>query len=203
MIISYKPGKSNKIHIYIDDEYQITTTEGFLSNNFFASGSEISQEEWEELVEKINYAKAVNKCYDLLAIRSHSKKELFEKLLKNFDYNSSSKAIELMEEIGYLNDEEYAKELLDYLMNNKKISKSFIALEMKKRGVDCEIYEQLISDADIDDIGVAYDIINSKYIRKLNEEGGRNKVIAALARKGFRYSDITCALDMIEEDDEI
>jgi regulatory protein len=202
MIISYKKGKANKIHIYIDDEYQISTTEGFLSNNFFASESEITQEEWEELVEKINYAKAVNKCYDLLAIRSHSKKELFEKLLKKYDYNSSSKAIDLMEELGYINDEEYAKELLDYLLNNKKLSKSFIALEMKKRGVDSAIYDELLSDADIDDIGVAYDIINSKYLTKLNENGGRNKVIAALARKGFRYSDIVSALDMIENDDE-
>ena len=202
MIISYKKGKANKIHIYIDDEYQISTTEGFLSNNFFASESEITREEWEELVEKINYAKAVNKCYDLLAIRSHSKKELFEKLLKKYDYNSSSKAIDLMEELGYINDEEYAKELLDYLLNNKKLSKSFIALEIKKRGVDSTIYDELLSDADIDDIGVAYDIINSKYLTKLNENGGRNKVIAALARKGFRYSDIVSALDMIENDDE-
>ena len=202
MIISYKHGRGNKIHLYLDDEYQITTTEACWADNFIKDGSEISQEEWEELVEKINYSKALKKCYDLLAVRSHSVKELTDKLRRSFDEYTVNRVVDLMLEYGYLNDEEYAKELLDYLMNDKKKSKTHIILEMKKRGISSDIYEGLISDADIDDVGVAYDIICSKYLRKLSEEGGRQRVIAAMLRKGFSYPAISCALDRIENDDE-
>ena len=203
MIISHKKGRGNKIHLFIDGEYRITTTEAFWAENFIRDESEIDEEEWAQLVSKIDYSKAVNKCYDLLARRSHSVKELRDKLNRSFDETAVQNAIELMLEYGYLNDEEYAKELFNHLSTNKKMSERFIALEMKKRGISSDIYESILSDADIDNIGVAYDIITAKYLRKLNEEGGRQKVIAALMRKGFSYSDISSALEMIENDDEL
>ena len=202
MIISHKQGRGNKIHLFLDNEYRITTNSDFWAENYIKDGTEIEDLEWDELVCKINYSKAVKKCYDLLSIRSHSEKELRDKLIKSFDANSVDMAIDLMLEYGYLNDEEYAKELLNHLVNNKKLSERFIIMEMKKRGISADIYNNLLCDADIDNIGVAYDIIVSKYINKLNEEGGRQKVIAALARRGFSYSDITSALDMIESNDE-
>lgn len=202
MIISYKHGRGNKIHLYLDDEYKITTTETCWADNFIKDGSDISEEEWNELVRKINYSKALKKCYDLLAVRSHSVKELTDKLRRSFDEETVNKVVDLMLEYGYLNDEDFARELLDYLMNDKKKSKSHIIYEMRKRGISSEIYENLISDADIDDIGVAYDIICSKYLNKLSQEGGRQKVIAAMMRKGFSYSTVLCALERIENDDE-
>ena len=198
MIISHKQGRGNKIHLFIDGEYRITTNASFFAENYYADNSEIDEEEWKELVDKINYSKAVNKCYDLLSRRSHSVKELRDKLLKLFDAETADRAIAQMLEYGYLNDEAYAKELFEYLVNVKKLSKRFVILEMNKRGISSEIYNELIDGADIDNVGTAFDIISTKYIRKLNEEGGRQKVIAAMARKGFSYSDITAALERLE-----
>ncbi len=202
MLISYKNGRGNKLHIYIDGEYRITTTVGFFAENFYKENSEIDEAEWEELVSKISFAKAVDKCYDLLSRRAHSVKELREKLLKLFDEETADKAINQMLDYGYLNDEEYAKELFSHLTNNKKMSERFIRLEMNKRGISKEITDNLLCNADIDNIGTAFDIIQSKYLNKLNEEGGRQKVIAALARKGFSYSDIVSALEQFESYDE-
>ena len=56
--------------------------------------------------------------------------------------------------------------------------------------------------AEIDNANTAYEIITAKYINKLNEEGGRQKVISAMGRKGFSYSDITSALERLENYDE-
>ena len=201
MIISHKQGRGNKIHLFIDDEYRITTTASFFAENYYADNSEIDEEEWQELVDKINYSKALNKCYDLLSRRSHSVKELKDKLLKIFDADITERAIAQMIDYGYLDDEAYAKELFDYLVNVKKLSERFIILEMNKRGISAEIYNELIDGADIDNVGTAFDIISSKYLRKLSEEGGRQKVIAAMARKGFSYSDITAALERLEYED--
>ncbi len=202
MKLSYKSGRGNKLHLYLDGEYQITTTTDFFAGHYYKEDSEIDEDEWLELVEKINYSKAVGKCYDLLSRRAHSVKELRDKLIKSFDSDTADKAIDLMLEYGYLNDEEYAKDLFFHLMNNKKMSERFIILEMNKRGISNEITQNLICDADIDNVGTAFDIITSKYLNKLSEEGGRQKVIAAMSRKGFSYSDINAALEKIENNDE-
>jgi len=203
MKISHKSGRANKIHIYIDDEYAITTNISFWNQHYFNDGAEIDEEEWQELVNNINLSKALNKCDDLLSRRNHSVKELRDKLLKSFDTKTAEEAISRMLEGGYLDDEAYAAELLDYLKNDKKMSKSFIILEMRKRGISGDIIDSVIDSAEIDNVSSAYEIICSKYIRKLNEVGGRNKVISAMARKGFSYHDTLTALEMIENNDEI
>lgn len=203
MIISHTKGRGKKIHLLLDDEYKITTDIDFWADNYIKDGTEICDEEWTELVDKINYKKAVNKCYDLLSRRDHSVKELKNKLLRTVDEKNADRAIERMLELGYLDDEKYAHHLLEYLINNKKMSRSFIKQEMYKRGLSSDIISNVLEDVEIDSVSNVVDIILSKYLNKLKVQGGRDKVIAALMRKGFSYSDVKDALNRIENDEYI
>lgn len=203
MIISHTKGRGKKVHLFIDDEYQITTDVDFWADHYIKDGSEIDEEEWEALVAKINYKKAVNKCYDLLSRRDHSVKELKSKLLRTVDEKNADRAIEHMQELGYLDDEKYAQNLLEYLINNKKMSRSFIKQEMFKRGLSSDIIANTLEDVEIDSVSNIVEIIMSKYLNKLKAQGGRDKVIAALMRKGFSYSDVRDALNRIENDEYI
>lgn len=199
MIISHNKGRGKKIHLLIDDEYVITTDVDFWADNYIKDGTEISEEEWQALVEKINYRKAVNKCFDLLSRRDHSVKELKQKLLRTVDESSAEKAIARMLEIGYLDDEKYAEELL-YHLTKKNMSRTFIRQEMFKRGVPSDIIGNVLEDAEIDNVSSVVSLISTKYSTKLEAENGKEKVIAALMRKGFSYSDIREAFRRIEED---
>lgn len=198
MVISHSHGRGKKIHILLDNEYQITTDEAFWAIHLIKDGTDISEEQWQELVDQINYKKAVDKCYDLLSRRDHSVRELKIKLLRTVEEKYAKKAIERMLELGYLDDEKYAKKLLDYLIENKKMSKSHIKQEMFKRGVPSDIISELLADAEIDNISSIVDLILTKYKNKLNAENGKEKVIAALMRKGFSYGDIKSAFEELE-----
>ena len=200
MIITHTKGRGSKIHLHLDGEYQITTDIDFWAENFIKDGTDIDDDEWQELVVKINYKKAVNKCYDLLSRRDHSVKELRDKLKRTVDEVSSDKAIERMLELGYLDDEHYADVLFRHLRDDKKMSKNFIKQEMYKRGLSSEIISNVIDNEEIDNASTVYDLILTKYSRKLNQEGGKDKVIAALMRKGFSYSDVKSAFNMIENE---
>ena len=202
MLLSYKQGRGKKLHIYIDDEYMISTDIDFWADNYIKNETEISEQEWEELVDKINYRKALNKAFDLLSRRDHSVKELKIKLLKTVEENSAQKAIERMLELDYLDDEKYAENLLRHLTVNKKMSSSFIKKEMFKRGISGEIVNNLLEDTEIDNVSTIKDLILTKYVSKLSAENGKEKVIAALQRKGFGYYDIRKAFDEIEYDYE-
>lgn len=199
MKISHQKGRGKKIHILIDDEYKITTDIDFWSLNFIPDDSEISEDEFEKLVEKIERHKAVNKCYDLLSRRDHSKKELERKLLKTVSYENARYATELMIEKGFIDDNKYAEKLFEYL-SEKKYSKSHIVAEMRKRGIDKDIIDDVVTCREIDSVAVICDLLNSKYSLKLKAENGKEKVISALLRKGFLYSDIKSAFYRMETD---
>ena len=201
MIITHTKGRGKKIHLHLDDEYQITTDIDFWAENFIKDGTDIDEDEWQQLVVKINYKKAVNKCYDLLSRRDHSVKELRTKLLRTVDEVSADKAIDRMLELGYLDDEHYAKVLLAHLRDDKKMSKSFIKQEMYKRGISSDIINELLYAEEIDNVSSVCGLLLTKYSSKLAKDGGRDKVFAALMRKGFTYSDINEAFRRIENEE--
>lgn len=201
MKISHTKGRGKKIHLLLDDEYQITTDIDFWAEHYFKDGTEITQEEWESLTDSIYYKKAVDKCYDLLSRRDHSVKELKTKLLRTVDEKNADKAIEKMLELGYLDDEKYARNLVKYLAQTRNMSKNHIKQEMFKRGIPNEIIILVMEDYEFDNVSCVVDLILTKYSNKLNNEDGNKKVIASLMRKGFSYSDIKNAFYRIENEE--
>ena len=201
MKISHTKGRGKKIHLLLDDEYQITTDIDFWAEHYFKDGTEITQEEWESLTNSIYYKKAVDKCYDLLSRRDHSVKELKTKLLRTVDEKNADKAIEKMLELGYLDDEKYARNLVKYLAQTRNMSKNHIKQEMFKRGIPNEIIILVMEDYEFDNVSSVVDLILTKYRNKLNNEDGNKKVIASLMRKGFSYSDIKNAFYRIENEE--
>ena len=202
MIISSQKGRGTKIHLLIDGEYKITTDIEFWSVNSVADGTDLSEEEWEELVSAVNYRKAFNKCADYLSRRSHSEKELLDKLIKGgVDRDSAVKAIERFKELGYINDRDFAFEYTEYLLNSKRYSLNRVKQELYYKGISKDIISEVIDGIETDQAQTVINIINKSYVRKLNEEGGREKVIAALMRRGFSYSDIKEAFNRLENDE--
>ena len=201
MKISHTKGRGKKIHLLLDDEYQITTDIDFWAEHYFKDSTEITQEEWESLTDSIYYKKAVDKCYDLLSRRDHSVKELKTKLLRTVDEKNADKAIEKMLELGYLDDEKYARNLVKYLAQTRNMSKNHIKQEMFKRGIPNEIIILVMEDYEFDNVSCVVDLILTKYRNKLNNEDGNKKVIASLMRKGFSYSDIKNAFYRIENEE--
>lgn len=203
MIIKAQKGRGSKIHLLLDDEYQITTDVNFWAENYIKDGTDITDEEWNSLVDKINYRKAFNKCADFLSRRDHSVKELREKLLRTVDEASAEKAIERFEELGYLDDEKFARNYAEHLFKNKNYSNNHVKQELYKKGISRDIVAEIIEDSEIDSVESIITIINKKYYSKLNAENGKEKIVAALMRKGFSYGDIKAAFIRIENENYV
>lgn len=201
MILTHRKGRGNKVHLLLDDEYVITTDINFWLDHYISDGTDISEEDWQELVEGINYKKALNKCADLLSRREHSVKELKQKLLRTVDEVSAQKAIDRYIEAGYLDDEHFCQSLVDYLFNSKHYSENHVRQECFKRGIDRTVVDNVISEYNVDNVSTIIDLICNKYQAKLEQENGKSKVIESLQRKGFSYSDIKSAFYRIENDE--
>ena len=201
MIITHRRGRGNKIHLLLDNEYAITTDSNFWLDHYIADGTEIDDEQWQELVAGINYKKALNKCGDLLSRREHSIKELKTKLLRTVDEVSADKAINRYLEAGYLDDEHFCASLVDYLYTVKKYSTNHIKQECYKRGVAGDIISAALEDYEFDNVDSIVSLVEAKYTSKLEQENGKQRVIQALQRKGFSYSDIKSAFYRLENDE--
>ena len=200
MILKSQKGRGRKIHLLLDDEYRATTDVDFWAENYIPDGTDVDEDEWEALLIKINYRKAFNKCADLLSRRSHSVKELKEKLLRTVDAKSADMAIEKYIELGYLDDEEFARNYAEHLFKNKSYSVYQVKQELFKKGIDARIISEIIEENEVDSAESIIKIINKLYISKLKAEDGKDKVIAALTRRGFSYSEIKEAFKRIEDE---
>ena len=163
-------------------------------------GSCFTQQELSLLYEKSNTTKAVSKAYNLLSYRSHSKKELYTKLCKNFDSDCAQAACDKMENLGLINDEEYCKAKAEFLIMTKKCSLSETRLKLLTLGINKDIIESCIEmyseDIQAENLRT---LIEKKYRSKLDNP---QKVIAALMRKGFGYREIKSALNELEIETE-
>lgn len=201
MVIKSQKGRGRKIHILIAGEYQITTDIDFWSEYGIPDGSDIDEDEWSKLQSRINYRKAFNKGADLLSRRSHSVYELKTKIMRTCDAESAEKAVQKFLELGYLNDEDFAAEFAEHLFKTKNYSERSVRSELYKKGISKDIIDNILEQNETDPVDSVIRIINKRYISKISEEGGRQKVIAALMRKGFSYSDIRSAFYRLENEE--
>ena len=176
MILTHQKGRGTKVHLYLDGEYVATTDENCWFDNYISNETDINDEQWQQLLAKINYKKALNKCADYLSRRDYSAKEIKAKLLKTVDETSAQKAVDRYIEAGYINDEKYCQRLIEYLLNVKKFSLANIKQECYKRGISRDIVDEKLSNFEIDNVATLVDLIKNKYETKLQKENGKENV---------------------------
>lgn len=188
--------------LFCDSGFLFSVDDIMLIQEKIEIGSCFTQQELTLLYEKSSTNKAVQKAYNLLSYRSHSRKELYDKLCRGFDSECAFSACDKMEELGLINDEEYCKAKTEYLVNVKRCSLSEIRAKLLTLGINKDIIECCIANysGDTQTENLLH-LLQTKYRTKLDQP---QKLIAALMRKGFRYSEIRAALKTldIETEDE-
>lgn len=153
----------------------------------------------ERFYDKISYEASLEKGIFLISLKDRTKKEVRLKLEEKFwNKNAVLKAIEKLEEFGYLNDLNYA---ISYI-ESKTYGKNRISYNLFQKGIDRSTVEKAYLTLDeekeenIDDVKLEklidknsrkINISNSRDEKKLKEE---QKLIQYLARQGFSLDKI-------------
>ena len=206
MIIKSKAGNGNKIHIYIDNEYVLTVYDDYWHRNGFKDGETITEEELASLKEEAGFRLAYEKGLDLLSRRSYSKKELYQKLKLKYGDSASERAIEKLLYFAYLNDEEYARIYSKHLYETKKYDVKRISMELKLKGIDREIIENVTKTLDNEPITRIIEMLSTKFSNGFKDEKTKKRFVAKLQRMGYSWNDIKSAfrefeINIISDDD--
>lgn len=163
-------------------------------------GQDITREELSKIRGADVLRKAKNRALYLLGERDMCLAELTKKLTKTYGEEVASEAAGYVKDLGYINDERYAPKLAEYLIKRKKYGRRRAKQEMLHKGLDRELVEEALSNIPEDEIseGLA-DLIERKYANKLADYKDRQKVIAALARRGYSFDEIRQAIEQLLE----
>ena len=199
LITAIEPRRKGLSALFIDGEFAMNLDTQALLENRFDVGRDISDEDLKEMIELSNERRAKEKALWLISYRSHSKKELKDKIRRTCDDSSAEKAVERMEERGLVNDEEYARQFARKLLLQKKMARRAAMLEMSRKGIDKETAEAALDEVDVDYRENIRYIIEKKY-RDIGDEKIKRRAVAALQRLGYGWDDIRAVLSEYEED---
>ncbi|MFY9114678.1 MAG: regulatory protein RecX [Dethiobacteria bacterium] len=134
-----------------------------------------------------DYRNAWNKALRWLAYRQRSKNEMRDYLLrKGFGADTSTNVIRKLEEIGLLDDKEFARLWVEYSYRKLKGSLK-IRWELKEKGID----EEIIRDSLKEGLPSEYERASSlmdKYLPPDYQQNDKNllrKTVSFLKRRGY------------------
>ena len=147
------------------------------------------------------------KAKNCLAMREHSSGELYQKLKKKrFSKEVIDKVVRLLERHGFINNERYALNLAERLIERKPCGRSYLMAHLQQKMIPREIVEKtahlIFDSADLDCL--AEKALEKKWYmyQDLELEDAKNKSYNYLARRGFSFQTAKTAFEKLSRSKE-
>ena len=187
---------AGRYNIYVDGKYSFSLDELQLVQNGLHSGLEISEAQLEQLKSESDFGKNYIRAVDLISRRLRSEREIRDYAFrKQWTKSNTERVIERLKTRGYLNDQRFAELFFSSRHQSGRYSLKRIRLDLVKKGISSDIIDDLCRTNG--DSAALLKLIK----KRINKYDDENKLIAYLARNGFRYDDIKAALDRYHQGD--
>lgn len=193
--------KGSMYNVYADNEYFGTFHMEIIVKEGIKKDADFDFEKLEHIKIESDMRRARERALHLLEYRAHSKKELYDKLKKNYDEEICDEVIEHLSDAGLLDDEAYAFRIVEICLA-KSYGKLRIAQELRRKGIDSQTAKDVLEEFDFDSNDELINLIERKYAAYLNDEKGIKKVKNALVRMGYTYSQIREAINAFSDEYE-
>ncbi len=196
--------KKGRFAVFADGEFLFSVHKDiFLARPELALGKNLPVELLEEIRLEDEAWSCKEKALTLLEYSSRSAGALAEKLRQHYPPETVEATIQRLTELGLLNDLDYGRRLAADLLHLRKYSLGRVRQALYQRKLDREVIDEVMEELeDTDQIGPIVELVQKKYLPKLREPQGRQKVAAALQRRGYGWDDIREALRQVAENDD-
>lgn len=195
----------SRINVSIDGKYRLSLDILQIAQMGLRTGQEITEAELEKLEEESQYGKLYTRSLEYVLVRPRSQREMRDYLYKKtrdtrmqngaikkgVTVQLTERVFDRLQEKGYLDDEKFARFWVENRNVRKGSSVRKLKSELMTKGVASEIIETVVAGSDRSDEEEIKKII----LKKASRYDDPQKLIAYLARQGFRYDDIKTALD--------
>lgn len=194
----------SKVCIELDNEEKAWITGGDLLTSSFTEEQQLEEHDFWKTIYLLQYPRALNQAVAMLARRPCSKKEIENKLIRN-RYSSEIVAQVLLklENENLINDAEFSVQWIRY-RQNMNYGPARIATELRQKGVsEDDTKRAMIALEDSDYDHNALELAKKAWSRIRTHDNpyiNRQKVIAALIRKGYHWGQAKKACEMAENE---
>lgn len=202
MITAIEPTKKGRFSIFLEGEFYCSLHGDILASSQLKCGQSIEICEVEDLYRESQLKITKDRALRLLSQRSYCSGGLYRKLVEYSDEEAAQAAVERMEELGLLDDEDYARRFASDCISLKGYSRKRTFQAMLEKGIDRDTAENALEMLDADDSHAVGELLRKKYYARIakGDPRERDRVIAALTRRGFAYGEIRRALELLEEE---
>ena len=187
-----RPGRYS---IFVDGTFSFGVGESQLLSLGLVSGQELTEAELAELKGESEFGKVLDKTLNLLSYRARSEWELRDYLKrKKQPPTTIEKILNKLSNLGYVDDKKFAENWVANRRLLKPTSSLKLRSELKQKRIPNIIIDEVLKADETDEKDVLKELIERKKRRYPDQQ----KLMAYLARQGFRYDDIKTAL---REDD--
>ena len=199
LVTAIEPRHKGISALYLDGQESLVDTETLAASRL-RPGDELEEEQLLALLRASDSRRAREKALFILTYRDHSREELKRKLLTaSFSEEAAEAAVQKVADMGLINDREYARKLARELLFRKRWGERRTVGEMLRRGLERELIAEVMEEAQPDPAVQLAEIIEKKYTPLPRDEKGQRRMLNALARMGYGWSDIRSALAQAEE----
>jgi regulatory protein len=182
--------------LFSGDEFVIGVSDVTLIELDIHQGLRLSEKILDQIKRKEKVAAIREQAWRYLARREHSIKELSQKLArKNFTPALISFLINDLKTKDYLNDQRYARQLLNDEINLKKNGPLLIKGNLLKKGIEINLTNELLDELYTENKQRENcDCLAGKKLKsleKLEPELQKKRLVSFLTRKGFTWETIS------------
>lgn len=192
-----------KADILLSSGDVITMPRAMLKERSYRAGVSFDPAAHESFMQQRAYAFALDKAVSLLAVRARTEHEIADTLRKcAYPESIIARVMSRLLEAGYLNDTGFAKSWAASRAS-KGLGTMRIRMELRQKGVEQAAIDEAVSSMDHDALlhGAQKAAQKAARGRDLSKNTERQKVLAALARRGYSYSISRQALQSILDDE--
>lgn len=176
--------------VYIDGEHAFDVDAELLFRFALKAGEPIDSEIEEEIRHEAELSRAKGRALRLLGVRPRTIAELEGRLAQaEFSPGVISEVISWLSEIGYLNDEAFAKGWVDSRIRLKPMGARRLELELRQKGVAGETARAALAGVTEEREFEWALAIASQRLRRMEgvaREPARRRLFGLLQRRGFR-----------------
>jgi regulatory protein len=191
-----------RVSLFIDGEFRLGLSRLLVAERSLRVGQTLTPEELDELESLDEVSRATNQAVRLLSFRPRSRRELESRMRrKGFASEAIEAALERLEELGYVNDAEFAAYWVENRQQHRPRGRRLIASELRSKGVSPETVDEAIDHADIDEYSAALDLARGRAprLRGLERDVWRRRMAGFLQRRGYGWDVVRRVLEEVEQ----
>ena len=191
----------SRVRIEIDGEFAFVLYKGELRVYGIKEGNELAREHYETLMQEVLPKRAKLRAMNLLKSRSYTRMQLLSKLLDGgYPPELAKEAVDYTESFGYVNDEQYVRDFIEY--NKERKSRQRMLTDLMRKGISKQLFDQIFDEELGEDSADLEKIQIKEWIRKKNfspdeaSAADMRKMTSFLYRKGFSFDAIRNVLSL-------